>query len=262
MYTAEKLGKSSLDSQMSSLKATLTTNPQSLSPQLRFSASVSAVVGAILGIMISLIVNSTLIEISVSPFFSLYFGILFLSVGGIILWRIHAVTQFQPLTTDELQRKKQLTSFGSLIILSGLLCFILERHWFVGLPYLLKVPLYAILGIAVSFALTFALVDVLNYLGGFLQISYARPLVESPNQVFLVLSVSLAMGAFFGLIFGLMDVEDAPAYTIQLALMKEENYCYPIGALLGGLAGFGNEIIRAKGEEYSALANTDFDDDI
>jgi hypothetical protein len=70
------------------------------------------------------------------------------------------------------------------------------------------------------------------------------------------------MGGLFGFIFGVMDVEDAAQYTIALALKKEEHMCYPIGIVLGGLAGFGNEILRIKGEEYSALQDTQFDDDI
>lgn len=46
------------------------------------------------------------------------------------------------------------------------------------------------------------------------------------------------MGLLFGLIFGLMDVEDANKFFIKQALLKEENYCLPIGLLLGAIAGF------------------------
>ena len=51
------------------------------------------------------------------------------------------------------------------------------------------------------------------------------------------------MGAIFGFIFGVMDVEDEVAYQIKLALLKEEHYCYPIGALLGALAGLGGPVV-------------------
>lgn len=237
-------------------------NIKSMSPSLRSQGAISAVVGAVFGTLISLIVNCTLIEISVSPFFSMYFGGLFISVGAVIIWRVGAVTAFQPLTDEERMRKFQLQYFGYMIVFSGVLCFLLERHWFVGIHYFFKVPLYTILGVSVSFALTFALVDLLNYTVGFMQVSFARPIVESPSQVFLVLSTSLVMGAVFGLIFGLMDIEDQAQYTIKLALMKEEHFCYPIGIVLGALAGFGNEVLRQQSDEYSALQNTDFDDDI
>lgn len=260
--TAARVGQEPIQTQISSLKATLSVNPQSLSPDAKKQVIVSSLIGAVLGIVVSLIVNSTLVEISVSPFFSLYFGLLFLAVGSIIMWRLHAVTASQPLTNAEANRKNQLQFFAWLIMVSGGLCFVLERHWFVGVPYLVKIPLYTLLGISVSFALTFALVDVLNYAGGFVQMTYARPLVESQPQVFLVLTTSLIMGGLFGFIFGVMDVEDAAQYTIALALKKEEHMCYPIGIVLGGLAGFGNEILRIRGEEYSALQDTQFDDDI
>jgi hypothetical protein len=264
MYTSinKSLPASNFQSQFQTIKATLQTNPNALPAHVKVNAMISAAIGAIFGVLISLIVNSTMVEISVSPFFASYFAILFLSVGGVILWRVVAVTQYQPLTSEETLRRNQLIVFASLIIGSGILCFLLERHWFVGIPSFVKIPVYMILGISVSFALTFALVDLLNYMGGFFQLSFARPIIESPSQVFLVLASSLTMGGLFGFIFGLMDVEDQTQYTLQLVLMKEQHYCYPIGIAIGGIAGWASEILRAKGEEYSGLAGTEFDEDI
>ena len=46
------------------------------------------------------------------------------------------------------------------------------------------------------------------------------------------------MGLLFGLIFGILDVEDAFGYHIKQELFKEENYCQPIGLVLGAIAGF------------------------
>ncbi|KAF4689253.1 hypothetical protein FOZ63_021647, partial [Perkinsus olseni] len=103
--------------------------------------------------------------ISMSAFFALYFGLLFISVGCVILWRIS--TQAQMVSTpEETARKKQLQLFASLIVVSGFLCFILEKNWFVGMvwidcmkPYYhVKVGYlrYSILGVSVSFALTFS----------------------------------------------------------------------------------------------------------
>ncbi|EER16923.1 conserved hypothetical protein, partial [Perkinsus marinus ATCC 50983] len=130
-------------------------------------------------------------------------------------------------TPEESARKKQLQLFASLIVISGFLCFILEKNWFVGMSPVLKIPLYSILGVSVSFALTFSVVDMINYLLGFLQVVVARPLVESTSQVYLVtllsscscsgkvqqvLFVALLMGGTFGFIFGVMDVEDEVQY--------------------------------------------------
>lgn len=238
-------------------------------------ACISGFVGLCLGIAVSLIVNSTLVEISVSPFFALYFGLLFMSVGGIIIYRLNgsslfggssgngeADQQFTLAPEDEIRRKKQLNFFASLICVSGFLCFILEKNWFVGLSYTTKIPLYTILGVSVSFALVFSIVDLVNYLMGFLRASVARPVVESPHQVYLVMTIAMIMGATFGFIFGVMDIEDEIQYQVRLALLKEERTCIPIGAVLGAIAGFGNEYIRQKNDEYAAVGNSGFDDDI
>ncbi len=45
------------------------------------------------------------------------------------------------------------------------------------------------------------------------------------------------MGLLFGLVFGIMDMEDVNAILIKEYLMKEENYCIPIGAILGAFGG-------------------------
>mmetsp|Transcript_39156 Transcript_39156/g.124477 ORF Transcript_39156/g.124477 Transcript_39156/m.124477 type:complete len:233 (+) Transcript_39156:63-761(+) len=231
-----------------------------VSPELIFNGSISGFIGVLLGIIISLIVNCTLVEISISSFFSLYFGILFLVVGGIILWRIFSQDAGDGMGTTA--QRKPLAAFALLIILSGLICFTLEQQWYHGLSPILKVPLYVILGTAVAFALTFSVVDLVNYVLGFLQVSVAKPFVESAAQVYMVLATALAMGALFGLIFGVMDVEDEVSYQIRLALLREERYCYPVGALLGGAVGFANEYIREEEARCGSSMPNGFDEDI
>jgi len=220
----------------------------------------SSVVGGVLGVVISMVVNLALIEISISPFFSMYFGILFTLVGCLIMWRVLSHEADDPMQ----MKKMHLSIFAGTIILSGLLCFLLDRRMFVGLAAWMKVPLYMTLGLAVAFALTFSIVDVLNYVLGFCQSSIAKPIVESSNQVYLVLVVSLVMGVIFGFTFGLLDVEDEQVYHIRVALMREEHYCYPMGLALGSMAGFGNEHFRQKDDYagYQGVAQTEFDEDI
>ena len=96
-------------------------------------AVTSGFVGMLLGLAVSLIINSTLVEISVSPFFALYFGLLFMSVGGIIIYRLNGLSLLTGANTDsseadqslllapedEQKRKKQLTFFACLILFSG-----------------------------------------------------------------------------------------------------------------------------------------------
>lgn len=231
-----------------------------VSPTLIFNGSLSGFIGVLLGIIISLIVNCTLVEISISSFFSLYFGILFIAVGGIILWRIFSQEAGDGMGSTA--KRKPLAAFALLIITSGLICFTLEQQWYHGLSPLMKVPLYMILGTSVAFALTFSVVDLVNYILGFLQVSIAKPFVESAAQVYMVLATALIMGAVFGLIFGVMDVEDEVSYQIRLALLREEKYCYPVGALLGGVVGFGNEYIREEEERSTSGLPNGFDEEI
>eukprot|EP00929_Paragymnodinium_shiwhaense_P031650 TRINITY_DN17686_c0_g1_i2.p1 TRINITY_DN17686_c0_g1~~TRINITY_DN17686_c0_g1_i2.p1 ORF type:complete len:233 (-),score=44.14 TRINITY_DN17686_c0_g1_i2:225-923(-) len=232
-----------------------------MKPELIFSGSISGFVGVLLGIIISLIVNCTLVEISISSFFSLYFGILFIVVGGIILWRIFS-QEGSDGPSSEQAKKKPLAAFALLIIASGIICFTLEQKWYHGMSAITKVPLYIILGTSVAFALTFSVVDLVNYILGFLQVAVAKPFVESPSQVYMVLITALIMGGIFGLIFGVMDVEDEVSYQIRLALLREERYCYPVGAILGGVVGFMNEYIRDEEERCGNAMPKGFDDEI
>lgn len=224
---------------------------------LIFKGSLSSIVGMIIGILCSLIVNCTLVEVSLSKFFSTYFGILFIAVGMIIFWRLNANV------ADEAEgRRQQLIGLSILIIFSGILCFFLDRSWLFSLPSIAKVPIYCILGISIAFALTFSLIDLINYLISFIQGSITRPLIESKAQVYLILLFTITMGGIFGFIFGLLDVEDEPSHHIRLALMKAENYCFPIGIVLGGIAGFGNEVFRQQSEVYKMENVTEFDDEV
>merc|ERR1712087_1096938 len=97
---------------------------------------------------------------------------------------------------------------------------------------------------------------------GFLQVSVAKPVVESAAQVYMILTTALIMGALFGLIFGVMDVEDEVSYQIRLALLREERYCYPVGGVLGGVVGFANEYIRETEEKIGNSLTNGFDDEI
>jgi hypothetical protein len=80
--------------------------------------------------------------------------VLFILIGAIIMWRIRV--------TSVSGRKPALVAFAALVLVSGVLCFLLDEHWF-RMSYMTKVPLYALLGIAVCFALTFSCIDVVNW---------------------------------------------------------------------------------------------------
>lgn len=52
------------------------------------------------------------------------------------------------------------------------------------------------------------------------------------------------MGLSFGAIFGLMDMEEVSIRFLKDMLMREENYCVPIGVVCGGLAGLFASLIE------------------
>jgi hypothetical protein len=184
-------------------------------------------VSAAAGVLISFLVNATLAEISINPFFSIvrgkqYFGLLFTGVGCAILWK----TKKQP--EIEETRRQIMIGFGSLVVLAGVLCLVLEKYWFTELSPAFKVPLYAVVGVAVCFALSVAFVDTVNLCAGLI-CTNADAVVENHKQVYIVIATSVVMGLAFGLIFGLMDVEDEADFRLKQALMEEESYCYSIG---------------------------------
>jgi hypothetical protein len=45
------------------------------------------------------------------------------------------------------------------------------------------------------------------------------------------------MGLLFGTIFGIMDMEEVTFKYLRDMLLKEENYCIPIGVICGGMMG-------------------------
>ena len=139
-------------------------------------------------------------------------------------------------------RKKYFLLFGFLIITLGILCFLLEKNWFIGLKPSIKVPFYGLLGISVSYALTFAIVDIVNYT--FSHIFRGKTVIENIQQTTAAVIGSIVMGGVFGLIFGVMDIEDAGNYHFKLSLMKEELYCFPIGWGIGFINGCMNEYLR------------------
>ncbi|GBE62182.1 conserved Plasmodium membrane [Babesia ovata] len=226
-------------------------NEMPLSKLPIWSTLLASFCGGIIGAICSLIVNCALVEVSTSPFFTLvclrplcftslqYFAFTFIVIGLVILWRLTVAT-----TEVDGKQRQFLRYFGLMIIASGIVCFFLRQSWFTHSPFLLKVSIYTLLGISVSFALTFTIVDLVNYFISMFETSIARPLVESKSQVLVILVIACTMGGVFGFMFGFMSVEDEAEYHIKLALAKEEAYTWPVGAALGTIAGFCNNYLR------------------
>ena len=52
-------------------------------------------------------------------------------------------------------------AFGTLVLISGTFCFILEKNWMMKLGPAEKVPMYISLSVALSFAYVFSIVEIL-----------------------------------------------------------------------------------------------------
>jgi len=228
-----------------------------------FKTVVSVVIGVIAGVFASVVVNAALIEISLSAFFSLYYGSIFILIGVIILSRLE-YHQF-PDDPGFKQRKPYVRLFAILIIVSGVLSFVLEKNWFVGFNPLTKIPFYGIVGAAISFCFVFAAVDLLNYMAGVFQNEEtSKSIVDTPYQLYSLVILSLLMGAIYGFIFGSMDIEDANKFTVKMLLLKEEGYCFYIGIILGAVGGIVNEFFRKNlgGYVFKKMEKDPFSEEI
>ena len=136
-----------------------------------------------------------------------------------------------------------------LVILSGFTSFILDQSWFLIMNYVYKIPIYSLLGISICFTLSFIVIDIINYLSINLQNDYGKPIISTHNQYSFILTVSCILGVIYGLIFGIMDLEDLSKNYLKAAFIRQQNYCIPIGLGFGCITGYMNEYIR---NEYGA----------
>lgn len=106
---------------------------------------ISIIVGGALGGFISLIVNACLLEITLNGFFTIYFGIIFLAVGGFMgVTSYQKISQSQnPNSPDQTFMKEEKSYFflniAIVLLVSGVLILFLERSWTRNLHYILKV---------------------------------------------------------------------------------------------------------------------------
>ena len=141
--------------------------------------ALSAGAGALIAMLVSFVVNCALVEVTLNGIFALYFGVLFLLISGVVVYRVRSGEHPHP---------HMLLAFSLVMGLSGLVCLLFETTWLYALSSTVKVPLYVSLGVSVSYALMFSLIDLLNFLVGYLP-SYAnnaalsRPVVEGDKQV-------------------------------------------------------------------------------
>lgn len=228
------------------------------SAMVRFVAAV--VGGALLGLILSFVVNCTLVEISLNPLFAWYFGFLFLVVGGVIIFRVSRHVQTW--------RRIVLYAFSGTVVTAGILCLMFSPRWIFTLPKFAKILVYGVLGISSCFAITFSLLDLLNFCFLHCMNPDTPALIESIQQVNLIMATSAVMGLGYGVFFGLLDVGKRADTSSNLRhqLLHEEMFCVPLGIVVGALGAAANEYIRNReitraDYKYSPIFNDDEDDD-
>lgn len=215
--------------------------------------AVSFLVGAFVGVLISEISVNSLVEISISGAFSIIFGISFILLGAAIVWRVHV-------GSDSGVKRCIVIFFAVLIVMSGIFSFVLDINWVKNVEPSIKIPMYMLLGVSLSFALTFSITEFLNM--GLCDRCCATeddagqplPIIGGRTQIGVVFLMCVLMGMTFGVLFGALDVENAQQMkTEYMKIIVDVIY---VGIVFGGLTGFANEWIRtgeAAGRQYSNL---------
>lgn len=184
--------------------------------------------------------RAALIEISVNPPFAAFLGLAgLIPLGSFILLRVHAVR-------DRVRWAGGVAGLGAVTVLAGLLCVFFQPSWFTTLTPECRLPLYMTLGIATSFAMSFAFVEVLNWCMVPRQFPRAptSALVSNPAQVLLLAVGSIGLGFACGLVFGVSGIGLKHGSSARARMLREEAVVLPIGMVLGTAGAVFNEIIR------------------
>lgn len=81
-------------------------------------------------------------------------------------------------------------------------------------------------------------------------------------QVYLLVAAAVFSGFLFGLVYGLLDVEDTPLSRLHVMILREQTICYPIGALLGAAIGAVNHWLReSETVKFQRLQQEPFGDE-
>jgi len=147
--------------------------------------------GALVGVVMEYMVNASLMEISINPMFSAAFGICFMALGVLIGWRIVMPDVPTPERSNFLNTMTVI--FSLMVVATGFFCFFLDKIWFRSLQPGLKIPMYGCLGCFITYALCFAVTDMLNQGHGCKCCHEGEeattPIVNTPNQMWSLMAI-------------------------------------------------------------------------
>jgi len=215
--------------------------------------TLAAFIGSVLGMVIAFLVICTLVEISLSYFEAVLFGIILIMLGGFILARTLCSSE----ALNERLYRIILGGFAVLVVISGLCCFALQENWHKSLSTHQKIPIYFLLGTTLSFSIIFGMGDIVNICGTRCTGEDDVPIFHTNAQIYLVVIAAVVMGAVEGLIFGCLDAEDDVYLHDQFQKTREA--CVPLGGVTGAIVGILNQMFRHGGtpDSYHKVSQHD-----
>ena len=237
----------------------------------------AVVVGVLCGFVTAFCVSQSLLEISSSEFFANAIGVFLLLLGSLLIWRVQH-EQWNGSPGASAQRCVVL-SLGTLVLMSGTFCFILEKSWMLKLGPTEKTPMYICLAVALSFAIVFSLVELINFCyairiaskdgnrsGGentgvyydrrsSSNVSNVAPIIGTTHQIYINLFACLFCGAYFGIMFSFLGLEDNE--SDHILIHKERLYTFPMGMVCGAMVGAANYMSAIRAATYDPLHISD-----
>ena len=145
-----------------------------------------------------------------------------------------------------------------MVIASGFLCLFLDETWTRNFSAITKVPIYVLVAQSLTYLVTFGIIDFFNFAVSNFQSRNSLNIVESQDQIIALLVGCFASGLFYGMIFGLMDLEEDRFWQLKKDFFYEERLCVPIGVLSGFATGFCNELLRNNVSDFFFKGFFDF----
>jgi hypothetical protein len=201
---------------------------------------ISGAIGVLIGVLEAVIVSNSLVEIANSKAFSIVFGIALLLLAGVLAWRVWVSHTGSPIS------RFSLLALALLVGICAILCFVVDTRNVANQSAKKKAPYFALIAMALAFALTFAFSEFINL--GICNICcprtfYTHPAFVSRSQLYIILASGMGLGLILGIMFGSMDVEDDWSAN-HSRLVKMLLYGLIPGVLVGGGMGVASEWIR------------------
>jgi hypothetical protein len=211
----------------------------------------SLLIGIFVGLTAAYLVGQSLIELALSEIFATAIGLFLLILGAILIWRVQ---QERPENSPGAKAQRYVVlAFGTLVLMSGTFCFILEKSWMLKLGPAEKIPMYVCLGVALSFAYVFSMIEIVNMCHS---LRYQQthsgfvPIISNTQQICINLAACIGCGCYFGVLFSLLDLDKE---SDSIVIHKDRLYTFPLGMIVGAIVGAANYFSAVQSATYDPL---------